>query len=682
MRRIPRLGTFTRLGRAIGGVIDTTAPSLAITAPGVDPVVSAAFDIVITASEPVYGLALGDIDVTNGTASAFTGSDGDTVFGATITPTANGTVAVDIAAGVCTDQPAGAGNPNTASNLLSRTAVVYYLLDTFTGADATALESHTPDIDTVGGGWQLAGYRTTDTPGGDGEILSNQLSLGTTNQGYVIDIGAADFDLSVDWYVAVGVDNRNLIVFRYNANGDMLYFQMREPQADWTLGQIVGDTITSLHTSAYTWTEGATYTIRITASGNTITVYIQDALIVSDTITQFNTETKVGLMLSGGNAASRCDNLEVRPFDAAPQLWGVAYNLVGDETFDKTTLNATAETWYDRLVAMDVTGLASYAKIAAFTDDAAAITGIDAIEPISNDMMALASAFLATGSLAILDMLDEFMVALETPLITNSFWLSLSHMAHANLVGLLFKMVRLYEINAGKTSPGSVDYAAQASTWGTYLDSTYLPARGINGEALRHRNIQGVSAKWHRYVRSHTYTDWFDAAGISGTWDGGYKGYRAFYLAEYRSDFYTVQPESNGYQLIDGRRRWDHYTPYPWLATNYGWQSTNYASYTMAQSVELALQGLRQWNYTEMVALAATAAYLMADFASTGYIREDMVNTTINETWGIGRLTNWWAIYALGRWNSSLTTYGDDAWAEVGTGTNVAVPAGMLVATI
>ena len=53
-----------------------------------------------------------DIAVGNGAASAFTGLDGDTVFTALITPTADGAVTVDVAAGVATD---AAGNGNAAA---------------------------------------------------------------------------------------------------------------------------------------------------------------------------------------------------------------------------------------------------------------------------------------------------------------------------------------------------------------------------------------------------------------------------------------------------------------------------------------------------------------------------------------------------------------------------------------
>ena len=90
-------------------VVDNTAPTVEIT--DVPDASSAAFTAKITFSEGVNGFAVGEIAVGNGAASAFTGSGGDTEFTALITPTADGEVTVDVAAGVATD---AAGNGNTA----------------------------------------------------------------------------------------------------------------------------------------------------------------------------------------------------------------------------------------------------------------------------------------------------------------------------------------------------------------------------------------------------------------------------------------------------------------------------------------------------------------------------------------------------------------------------------------
>ena len=97
-------------------VVDNTKPTVTIT--GVPMTSTAAFTATITFLEPVNGFVVGDITVGNGTASSFTGSDGDTAFTALITPTADGAVTVDVAADVATD---AAGNGNTAATQAAST---------------------------------------------------------------------------------------------------------------------------------------------------------------------------------------------------------------------------------------------------------------------------------------------------------------------------------------------------------------------------------------------------------------------------------------------------------------------------------------------------------------------------------------------------------------------------------
>ena len=95
---------------------DTTAPTVQVARSGSGSV-TGAFDVTITFSENVTGFALGDITVSNGTASDLTGSGSS--YGATITPNSGETsVTVSVAAGVATD---GASNANTASNSLAVT---------------------------------------------------------------------------------------------------------------------------------------------------------------------------------------------------------------------------------------------------------------------------------------------------------------------------------------------------------------------------------------------------------------------------------------------------------------------------------------------------------------------------------------------------------------------------------
>ena len=95
---------------------DTAAPTVTITSDASEPV-SGPFPVTVTFSEPVTGFELAVLVVGNGSASELQGSEA--TYMATITPTASGTVTVDIAAGAAEDS---AGNPSAAADQFSITA--------------------------------------------------------------------------------------------------------------------------------------------------------------------------------------------------------------------------------------------------------------------------------------------------------------------------------------------------------------------------------------------------------------------------------------------------------------------------------------------------------------------------------------------------------------------------------
>ena len=92
---------------------DTTAPTVTIT--GVPATSSAPFTAAFTFSEAVTGFVVGDITLGNATATNFTDTSAS-VYTVLITPTAEGTVTVDVAAGVAQD---AARNGNTAASRAS-----------------------------------------------------------------------------------------------------------------------------------------------------------------------------------------------------------------------------------------------------------------------------------------------------------------------------------------------------------------------------------------------------------------------------------------------------------------------------------------------------------------------------------------------------------------------------------
>lgn len=97
--------------------IDRTAPSVSIASAGLGTYFNgASFSVTATFSENVTGFDSSDVTVSNGTASAVSGSG--SVYTFSVTPTAQGLVTVDIPAGAAVDQ---ISNPSTASNAISTT---------------------------------------------------------------------------------------------------------------------------------------------------------------------------------------------------------------------------------------------------------------------------------------------------------------------------------------------------------------------------------------------------------------------------------------------------------------------------------------------------------------------------------------------------------------------------------
>ena len=91
--------------------MDNTAPTVTIS--GVPSASNAPFTATFTFSEAVTGFAVGDITLTNASVSNFTATS-TTVYTALVTPTASGTVTVNVPANAAQD---AVGNGNTAASL-------------------------------------------------------------------------------------------------------------------------------------------------------------------------------------------------------------------------------------------------------------------------------------------------------------------------------------------------------------------------------------------------------------------------------------------------------------------------------------------------------------------------------------------------------------------------------------
>ena len=99
--------------------VDTTSPDVTVSVPS--GVQNGAFNATITFTEPVSGFVRSEVSLSGSAASitSWRANSGNTVYTATITPTASGTVTIGVAANVATD---AANNQNTAAT--SKTVTV------------------------------------------------------------------------------------------------------------------------------------------------------------------------------------------------------------------------------------------------------------------------------------------------------------------------------------------------------------------------------------------------------------------------------------------------------------------------------------------------------------------------------------------------------------------------------
>ncbi|MBK7845841.1 MAG: hypothetical protein IPJ71_19570 [Bdellovibrionales bacterium] len=115
-RREPMAQLVSLSSASLAYLLDTRLPSVTISS-ATSTYVNAPFSVTFTFSEPVMGFVLGDIGLSNATASSLNTSD-NIIYTATITPISQSSVSVSLAASVVND---AAGNGNTSATTLTRT---------------------------------------------------------------------------------------------------------------------------------------------------------------------------------------------------------------------------------------------------------------------------------------------------------------------------------------------------------------------------------------------------------------------------------------------------------------------------------------------------------------------------------------------------------------------------------
>lgn len=110
VRAIDALGNVDATPASYTWLVDTTSPTLLVSSVVSGAVNVSPIPVQISFSEAVTGFSAADVTVTNGTLGNFTGSG--SVYTFDVTPTTQGSITVDVGAGVASDN---AGNPNLAA---------------------------------------------------------------------------------------------------------------------------------------------------------------------------------------------------------------------------------------------------------------------------------------------------------------------------------------------------------------------------------------------------------------------------------------------------------------------------------------------------------------------------------------------------------------------------------------
>ncbi len=219
--------------------------------------------------------------------------------------TATATAASAGTATITATAPGGIAGTSAVTSVLASTLVY----DTFTGPDATNVQGRLPEWTTTGTGWQLWG-----TPGAD--LLGNRLrttGTGPTFEEAVVDSGAADATVAVDWMVPpAGVDAFAGVVLRAtDANNFLLVC--------YYAGQIAayryqGAAFTALGASTpVTVAPGSVHRLAATATGPTLTVVWDGATIQTRTSTFQQTATRHGVSWAPwDDALTTYDNFAVQ----------------------------------------------------------------------------------------------------------------------------------------------------------------------------------------------------------------------------------------------------------------------------------------------------------------------------------------------------------------------------------
>src|SRR4029079_9471779 len=182
-------------GLILSRTSDRTAPGVSRSSPATNPTGASPIPVTATFSEPVTGFGSSDVSVANGTVGTIAGSG--TTYTFDVTPTAAGTVTVDVAAGAAVDS---ATNPSTAATQLSRTYDPSVPSVTLSSAVADPTNATTIPVN-VTFSESVSGFTAADIDPTNGTVAN----FSASGASYAFDLVASATDGLVSADIAAGV---------------------------------------------------------------------------------------------------------------------------------------------------------------------------------------------------------------------------------------------------------------------------------------------------------------------------------------------------------------------------------------------------------------------------------------------------------------------------------------------
>ena len=200
------------------------------------------------------------------------------------------------------------------------------LEDLFAEGSDTALESHTPDTDTVGGGWEIwAGSFNVIAASDDVDSTSSSDDIAA------IDSGLSDLEIEADITMNKGTGGNAWqgLVIRGINNDDFMWVKPNGGTGNGAMQIGVnrfGEQIGLATTADLGITGGVTYNIRVWVKGDRWKVYLDDVEVLDvdlgayDVLDPFDDATYVGLYNDAASTNGTWDNLSVKAIENQPSI--------------------------------------------------------------------------------------------------------------------------------------------------------------------------------------------------------------------------------------------------------------------------------------------------------------------------------------------------------------------------